>query len=112
MLPVVFGDYLSSTHVAEDDEDGGFLPAVCIDKTNWVYLLNDVPNVPGPIRIYANDTRQETSVYAYTPLGDYEGRGHAIAYVQFNTDPGSRRDQLAWVWGTSLARRGADDQSH
>lgn len=107
ILPVVFGDYISATHVPTDDEDGGFLPAVCIDRLNNVYLLNDLPNpTTGGIRLYANDTRQADSVFVYSPAVDYESRGHIIATAQLLVDPGSR--EISWRGqGTRIISTGA-----
>jgi hypothetical protein len=95
LLPRSYGDFLSPEVIHPDAEDGGFLPAVLIDRTNWVFCLNDwpIPASPAP-RIFASDTEQELPVYTFYPAIDYESLGKPIAAVQFNTDPGTRA--ISW----------------
>jgi hypothetical protein len=90
-LPLPYGDFLSTTAVPDDDDDGGFLPAVEIDRINCVYALSlkPVPASPAP-QIYVGDwpEPQNPSVYTWVPEGDYFGLGIAISYVQFHFNPG------------------------
>jgi hypothetical protein len=95
ILPRVYGDFFSSQAIPPDSDDGGFLPAIQIDRTSWVFCLNDAPILSSPApQIYIGDQLQEPHVYLFAPSIDYEGRGHAIAAIQFLVSPGS--DQVSW----------------
>ena len=97
ILPRSYGNFTSTGGLPADHADGGFLPSVCIDRLQWIYLLNDgpVPSTPRP-QIYANDTLQvdNNSVYFWEPAFDLEGIGKPISAALFNVDPGSRA--ISW----------------
>lgn len=103
VLPTSYGDFLAPEAVPTDSDDGGFLPAVMIDRLNWIFALNSrpIPLTPDPL-IYAGDTLQDPSVYTWGASVDIEGIGQPIAAVQFKVNPGTR--QISWRGhGTSAA---------
>lgn len=106
-LPRVYGDFLDPLVMPADAEDGGLLPAVMIDITNWIFCLNTgpVPASPPP-HIYVGDQRQDATtikgdpVYLFSPAADFEGQG-IIAGVQFLVNPGT--SNISWRGlGTTL----------
>jgi hypothetical protein len=94
-LPTSYGDFFAPEVIPADSDDGGFLPAVMIDRLSWIFCLNSrpIPNAPAPL-IYAGDQLQDTAVYTWSPSVDIEGIGQPIAAVQFNTNPGTRA--ISW----------------
>jgi hypothetical protein len=95
VIPTSYGNFLSPFAIPADSDDGGFLPAVMIDRLRWVFAINSrpIPTSPPPL-IYAADTLQDPSVYTWGSSIDYEGIGQPIAAVQFNVNPGTR--QISW----------------
>jgi hypothetical protein len=95
VIPTTYGDFLSSTVIHPDAEDGGFLPATRIDRLNLVDALNSrpIPSTPAP-QIYAADVLQDPSTYIFYPAIDYESQGQPIAAVQWRVKTGTR--QISW----------------
>jgi hypothetical protein len=109
VLPRVYGDFLSSTYVPNDDADGGFLKAELIDTFNRIYLLNDgpVPSSPRPI-IYWGDVRQpdDARIYSWFNAIDHEGIGRPISAIQVMVD--STAKEISWRgYGTASVSTGA-----
>jgi hypothetical protein len=105
VIPTSYGDFFDPLAIPADGDDGGFLPAVMIDRLNWIFAINSrpIPSSPAPL-IYAGDTLQLPSVYTWSASVDIEGIGQPIAAIQFNVNPGTR--QISWR-GHGTASAGA-----
>jgi hypothetical protein len=86
ILPRCFGAFTDPTAVPSDPNDGGFTPAVCIDRLNLIYLINDGPVVSIPPEIYFNGILQENpypAIATFNFANNVEGLG-LVATLQFN----------------------------
>jgi hypothetical protein len=91
LLPIVFGDFLSSDASSSASAFGGATPAVCIDVDNWVFCVNALPSDPSPPLVFVEQVLQAPSVYTYTPAVDYGAVSAIIAIIQFTVNPGGRQ---------------------
>jgi hypothetical protein len=89
VLPRVYGDFQTAgLTVPEDDDDGGFVPAVSINTDEWVYCIHDGTMPAVAPEVYVNQTKQSPSVYEWHPNEDYQGVGVVICYIKFLINPG------------------------
>lgn len=74
-LPFVLGNFLSNDVLPDDDDDGGFTLAPCIDRLNLIYLIHDGPMVSTTPQVYFNGKRQGTGAFTFDPAYNHQNLG-------------------------------------